>query len=225
MLRIDLQFFGGRGSSSGGGGGGGNTSSVNVKSTDSLVSAHASANPTARKYADEALEVFQQVNDEYGAVVEDIQIATLQGKGSKSVLAYYDSNDNIAVNSHYFNERMATSYAKSVQSGFHPSNGNKTAMQAVVAHELGHKLTYDIGTKLGQSGWGNFDAVADRIVREASGAKTKKALSAFRKKISGYGAKSNAEAIAEAFSDVYCNGKKASSASRSIVSVIDKYLK
>ena len=44
-------------------------------------------------------------------------------------------------------------------------------------------------------------------------------------KISGYATHSNAEAIAEAIADCYCNGKKAKSESKAIKGVIDKYLK
>ena len=44
-------------------------------------------------------------------------------------------------------------------------------------------------------------------------------------KISGYATHSNAEAIAEAISDCYCNCKKLRSEIKSIKSVVDKYLK
>lgn len=43
------------------------------------------------------------------------------------------------------------------------------------------------------------------------------------RKISEYATVSNAEAIAEAFTDVYCNGNKAKSESKAIMSVIDSY--
>ena len=219
MIRLNLQFFGGRGSSSAGGGNttGGNISIANTKS---LVSER----ETQQALVDETLAVFNDVYEEYGAQVTDIQLAEL-GKGSNA-LAYYDSEGNIAINEKYFNSKnMNAAYDKCVASGFHPSNGNKTALQAVTAHELGHKLTQDVGAKLGKGGWGDFDAIADRIVSEASGAKTKKGMASFRSKISGYAKKNSAEAIAEAFSDVYCNGKKAKSQSKSIVKVLDKYLK
>jgi hypothetical protein len=44
-------------------------------------------------------------------------------------------------------------------------------------------------------------------------------------KISGYATESNAEAIAEAFADWKCNGKKARTESKAIVNVVDSYLK
>ena len=46
-----------------------------------------------------------------------------------------------------------------------------------------------------------------------------------RSKISGYGRKNNAEAIAEAFCDVYCNGSKATKESKAIVDSLNSILK
>jgi len=46
-----------------------------------------------------------------------------------------------------------------------------------------------------------------------------------QKAVSGYAEENNAECVAEAFADVFCNGKKAKAESRAIVSVLEKYLK
>lgn len=219
MLKVYLQFFGGRGASSGGGGNntGGNIEIVNTKS---LISEREGQ----QALVDETLSVFNDVYDEYGAQVTDIQLAEL-GKGSNT-MAYYDADGNIAINEKYFNsKKMEQAYADCVASGFHPSNGNKTGLQAVVAHELGHKLTHDIGAKIGAKGWGGLDTAADKIVGEAMKASGHKGIKSFRSAISGYAKKSNAEAIAEGFADVFCNGNKAKKESKAIVSVIDKYLK
>lgn len=222
MIRIDLQFFGGRGSSSssGGGGGTGGVSAGDIISTRSLVSEREGQ----RELVDETLSVFSEVYDEYGAQVTDIQLATMTpGSGA---MAYYDSEGNIAFNEVYFNTaRMESAYASCVKSGFHPSNGNKTALQAVAAHELGHKLTADVGEKLGQAGFGNLDSVSKRIVSEARAKTSHKSTAQMTQKISGYAKTSHAEAIAEAFSDVFCNGKKARSESKAIVDVLNGYLK
>ena len=43
-------------------------------------------------------------------------------------------------------------------------------------------------------------------------------------KISRYATDSNAECVAEAFADVYCNGSKAKAESRTVVSVLKKYI-
>ena len=211
MIRIDLQFFGGRGSSSSGSG---NTGGVNIVETSSLMSAR----ETQRQDVDEVMSVFSDVYDEYGVQVEDIQIAKLDAK-SQGTMAYYDAGDNIAINESYFNgAKMNTAYDNCVSSGWHPSRGNKTGLQAVAAHELGHKLTERVGAKMGKSGFGSIDEISTKILKEA-GVKTKST------KISGYAKTKGAETIAEAFADVFCNGKKANSDSTKIVNVMNGYLK
>ena len=52
-----------------------------------------------------------------------------------------------------------------------------------------------------------------------------KSVDSVRSKISGYGKSSNAEAVAEAFADVYCNGKKASKESQTVVNILSEYLR
>lgn len=220
MIKLNLQFFGGRGAGSSSGGGGNTGGNVSIANTKSLVSER----ENNQALVDETLSVFNDVYEEYGVQVNDIQIAEL-GKGSNT-MAYYDFEDNIAVNEKYFNSKtMNQAYAESVKSGFHPSNGNKTPMQAVVAHELGHALTERVGAKMGQGGFVNIDKVANSIVNEARRGSGHKGAKSFRTAISGYAKKNNAECIAEAFSDVFCNGKKAKKESRAVVGVIDKYLK
>lgn len=218
---INLQFFGGRGSSSSSSGGGtGGISGADILETRSLISER----ETQQELVDETLAVFQSVYGEYGAQVEEIQLATLT-PGSNA-LAYYDADDNIAFNEAYFNkETMNAAYAESVRQGYHPSNGSKTALQAVASHELGHKLTADIATKMGYSGFGGLDKASDKILKQALGQTKHKNIASMKGKISGYAKTSSAEAIAEAFADVYCNGKKAKTESRAIVNVIDGYLK
>jgi hypothetical protein len=226
MIKINLQFFGGRGATSGSGGeGGGNTGgNIEVANTTSLVSMRNGDDEEARALADETLAVFKEVNDEYGTQVADILIAEL-GKGSHT-MAYYDAGDNIAINQKYFNSKtMNQAYADCVKSGFHPSNGNKTALQAVVAHELGHALTERVGAKMGKAGFFNIDKTANTIVRGAMWSTEHKTAASFRSAISGYAKRNNAECIAEAFSDVFCNGTKAKKESRAVVKVINDYLK
>ena len=221
MIRIDLQFFGGRGAgSSSGRYPGGGVDPSDIISTTSLVSER----ETSKELVDETLSVFRDVYDEYGAQVTDIQIATM--KPGAGALAYYDSDGNIAFNKAYFdNAKMSKVYEDCVKTGFHPSTGNKTAMQAVAAHELGHKLTADVGKKLGMLGFGDLSSVSNKIVKEARGATKHKGVVQMAGKISRYATSSNAEAIAEAFADVFCNGKKAHSESKAIVNVLNKYLK
>lgn len=169
----------------------------------------------------DTLQVFKDFNDEYGYQVEQIQLAKLKPKAN--ALAYYDWEGNIAVNEKFFNDKaMDDAYKRCIESGFHPSNGNKTTMQAVVSHEIGHGLTAEVGKKLGIN---DLDATATVIVKEARKQTKHKGVVQMASKISGYATHSNAEAVAEAMSDVYCNGKKARAESRAIVNVMDKYLK
>ena len=220
MIKLDLQFFGGRGArgASGRGGGGEGLDAGDIVSTASYMSERGKYN------ADDLLQAFKDVSDEYGYVVEDIQVAELKGKGD-SVLAFYDGS-NIAFNQSYLKGgQMEAAYDACVKSGFHPSKGNKTALQAVAAHELGHGLTDAVATKMGLSGVRKIDTAATNIVNEARKSTKHRGVVQMASKISKYATYSNAEAVAEAFADVYCNGKKARSESRAIVDVVNKYMK
>lgn len=219
MIKLDLQFFGGRGArSSGGRGGDAGLDAGDIVSTASYMSERGKYN------ADDLLQAFKDVSDDYGYIVDDIQVAELKGKGL-SVLAYYDGS-NIAFNQSYLKGgQMESAYDACVKSGFHPSKGNKTALQAVAAHELGHGLTDAVAAKMGLTGINKIDKAATNIVNEARKTTKHRGVVQMASKISKYATYSNAEAVAEAFSDVYCNGKKARSESRAIVDVVNKYLK
>ena len=198
-------------------GGGGSVDSADILSVTSLISAREGK----QQEVDEVLTTFRDVYDEYGFAVDDSHIATMTDS-AKSVMAYYDGS-SIAINEAYFNKaKMESAYESCVQQGFHPSKGNKTALQAVASHELGHALN-DVA--MGKMKMGRDDT-AKAILKEAKkniGFKGK--LGDMAGKISGYAKYSPSEAIAEAFSDVYCNGKNAKSESTAIVNVMNKYIK
>lgn len=207
--------MGGRGARSSNGryGGGGN---IGIMSTTSFISERENY-----EISSDVLGVFKDVNDEYGYIIDDIQIATLDAK-SQSAIAYYDGA-NIGWNETFMNKStLNTAYEMSVKSGFHPSNGTRTPAEAVASHELGHALTDAVGRKMGVY---NIDATATRIVNEARKQTGHRGVVQMAQKISGYATHSNAEAIAEAFADVYCNGKKATKESKAIVGVMNSYLK
>lgn len=212
--------MGGRGARGGvsRGGGGNGLSAGDIVSTTSFMSERG-------KYdADSVLQAFKDVSDEYGYIVEDIQVAKLSGKG-QSVLAYYDGA-NIAFNETYLKSGvMESAYDACVSSGFHPGKGNKTALQAVAAHELGHGLTDAVADKMGITGARKIDTAATRIVSEARKQTGHRGVVQMSSKISKYATYSNAEAVAEACADVYCNGKKARKESQAIVNVVNSYLK
>lgn len=161
------------------------------------------------------------LNDYPNAPLEQLLLAEM--KSSANALGYYDHQARtIAINDKYFNAAMESAYAECVKQGFHPSNGNKTGLQAVVAHEFGHAITQAVGERMGEY---HLDNAADRIVNEARKSTKHKGVVQMASKISRYATASNAEAVAEAVADVYCNGKKAKAESRAIVNVMNKYLK
>ena len=221
MIKINLQLFGGRGASSGGEGwlGGGGSGTINPLDTTSLVSAR----ERKQKEVDETLQTFKDMHDEYGYIADDLQLATLTGADNLT-MAYYDGS-NIAFNQAYFSkQKIEGAYARDAKNGFHPSQGNKTALQAVASHEIGHALTDKVIAKMG-SKLGKQDG-AEAILKEAQklvGNRGK--LANMASKISGYAKHSARECIAEAFADVYCNGGRAKKESQSIVDVMNKYLK
>jgi len=202
--------MGGRGSSSSRGGATGGLNPSDIVSTTSLISA-----PGKSAEINQTLQVLKDISDEYGLTLSDVQLATLKG-GGLGVFGYYDSNGNLAINTSYFkSEAMTKAYDRSVEQGYHPPRGNKTGIEAVTAHEMGHALTEKAG-----GSWGKLDSTAGKIVKEAAKKAGYKDTASFMAKISGY-AKENA---AEAFADVYCNGNKASKESRAVVNALKKSL-
>lgn len=215
---FDLQLFGGRGAGSGGGVTGG-LDSNDIVSRDSLISQRGEK----RQEVDDVLNVLRDARDQYGAILTDVQTAVMTPEG-QSTMAFYDADGNVAINQNYFDEaRIAGAYDENVASGFHPSRGNKSAIEAVTAHEVGHKITEMAGENAGYGSWA-LDRVANEVVKNASRATGQK-HDDLRKSISGYAMANNAETLAEAFADVYCNGNKASNASRAIVTELNKYFR
>lgn len=196
---------GGRRTSLGNGGG---INSNDIVSVESLVSKREGR----RSEVDAVLSVSRDIYGSFGLEVEDIHIATMKGKG-KMAMGYYDGS-NIAINKSYFNNKnMEKAYSACVKSGFHPSQGKKTALQAVTAHELGHALTDKIV---------NEKKIDEKTIISKASMKTGHGQDhiSFASKISGYAKESNRECIAEAFADVYCNGSKAKKESQAIVDVM-----
>lgn len=206
--------MGGRGAGSGGGGATGGLNPSDIVSTQSLISASGK-----RTEINETLQVLKDISDQYGVTLSDVQLAKLKG-GGLGVLGYYDSNGNLAINESYFkSEAMTKAYDRSVEQGYHPPRGSKTGIEAVTAHEMGHALTEKAG-----GSWGNLDATADKIIQNASKKAGYKDTASFVAKISGYAKEKSAEAVAEAFADVYCNGRKASKESKAVVNALKKEL-
>ena len=209
----------GRGSSGAGanlGKGSGGLNPGNIVNERDLVSER----ERKRAEVDDVLSVARDISDEYGVEVGQFMLADIKGKDI-TTMAYSDGA-NIGFNSIYFEGgRMDNVYDDCVKSGFHPSRGNKTAMQAVASHEYGHVLTQKAGAKLGIP---DMDAAAKIIVDRARKTTSHKGSVSMAKNISGYAGHSNAECVAEAIADVYCNGRKASKESRAIVTTLNDIL-
>lgn len=163
--------------------------------------------------------------NEYGndAVPQDFFVLADMKPGTAAI-AYYDGK-NVGLNSKYMDEnKLNTSYDECVADGFHPSRGNRSAAEAVAAHELGHRLTDAAAAKMGQGV--SLDQAATRIVNEARREQgAHRGVVQMASRISRYATTSNAETISEALSDVYCNGSRAKAESRAIVNVLNSYVK
>lgn len=152
--------------------------------------------------------------------VTSVNAAKLGGKDKTDVLGFYSRGDkSVSLNQNYTDiDKMNAAYDNS--DGFHPGRGNKTAVEAVTYHEMGHALTDHVGQKMGIY---DMDEAAKRIVDNAyNSSGGKGGTKAWAAKISGYAADSNTECIAEAVSDWYCNGSKANEASKAIVSELKR---
>ena len=205
----------------GGSGGGGRQGGKGIKIGDILETREMlSAVNVDNKIVSGTLTVAKKVNDEYNETIAEFQLAKL--KPGVPAIAYYDGA-NIAINERFANSSvMNREYDKCVKDGYHPSRGKYSGTEAVAAHEFGHALTDAVGKKLGIT---DIDKAAKRIVNEARKITKDRGVVIMANKISRYATVSNAEAVAEAYTDVFCNGAKAAAQSTVIVSVIDKYLK
>ena len=177
-----------------------------------------------RAEVDDVLTVARGIYEEYGVDVGQFMLADIGGKDS-GTMAYSDG-ENIGFNTKYFtSENMTSAYDACVASGFHPSRGSKSAMEAVASHEYGHVLTEKAAVKLGIKTPNSMDSAAKTIIDRALAQTKHKGSLKMASNISGYAKSSNAECVAEAVSDVYCNGRKAKAESKAIVKTLNSILK
>ena len=224
-MEMNLQFFGGRGSGSGGAslpnkGKGLSPNSIS-KEVDVWSYRHNRNNePFVDAMNSSARDMVNDFPDLMNTVAQ-VNAGTLKGAAARSVLGYY-GDGRVALNTNYTDiNKMNTIYDEAVKSGYHPSRGNKSGTEAVMYHEMGHALTDHIKDKVGAS---NLDTASKKIVNDAyknSGGKG--GTLKWAGKVSGYAKESFAECVAEAVSDWYCNGNKASSTSKAIMKELKKY--
>lgn len=212
----------GRGSSASGGryAGGGGVNPGNIKNPQEMISIRNASN---QQQVDDVLTVSKELTGKYGSDVATggFEVASFVGKDANT-LGCYQEGGGITMNKKFIdNQNMDAVMDASAKSGFHPSRGNKSGIYAVAAHEYGHSLTENVRQKMGEK---SFDKAAERIVSEARRQTGDRGNIKFARKISEYATASNAETIAEAMSDVMCNGKRAKRQSKAIAKVIDSYL-
>lgn len=189
---------------------GGSAPGVVVKSSYPLTS---EIGQGGGSFANEIMSTRDAFEAEYGSAVKKMNLHAASFD-DPSVLGAY-GEDTLYMNQKYIKNAYLTQAMKNT-GGFHPGIGSKTGAEAVAAHEIGHRLGEVAAQKAGIS---ERDIVARAAKR--AGIKTDNMAG----HISGYARTSFGETIAEASSDVFCNGKNASKASRAIMAEVKKILK
>lgn len=216
--------MGGRGSDSGGPGlGGGKEKDIKILNPVDVWSyRHRQGN---EPFVDAINEGVRTVADDFPTVMNDLNFvntATFGGRDGAMVLGVYSPSDKQLAMAKKYTEvdRMNQVYDRG--GNFHPSRGDKTAVQAVTMHEMGHAVNDHLAAKMGT----DMDSAAKTIVDNAyKNSKGKGGTKAWAGKISGYAQESNAECIAEAMCDWYCNGSNAKSQSKAIMSELKRVYK
>ena len=209
----------GRGSSGAGGGvgrfgggmsGGGQEPGVTVRSSHPLTQEIGRAG--GGSFANEIMNTRDAFEAEYGSAVKglNLSVATFNQEG---VLGAYGQN-TLYMNQKYIRNANLTE-AMSNTNGFHPTIGNKTGAEAVASHEIGHKLGEIAAQRAG---------ITQQDIVARAGARVKIKTENMAGHISKYARSNYAETIAEASADVFCNGSKASRASRAIMAEVKRIL-
>lgn len=221
-MKYNLQFFGGRGADGGESLSSSSGQDINIISTTDVWSYR--HNPNNEPYVDAINSAVRGISDDFPGLMNDVNTvdtAELGGMDRTQTLGFY-GDGQVAINSNFTDIRdMNRVYDKAVQSGYHPSRGNKSGTEAVTYHEMGHALTDSIAKKMGVK---NLDAASKKIVNDAYKASGGKGgTKAWAGKISKYAQENFAECVAEAVSDWYCNGSKAKLNSKAIMTQLNKY--
>lgn len=165
-------------------------------------------------FANEIQQTRDNLEITYGSLVSNSKLY-ISDMGA-DVLGMSDGN-GVHLNSLYAsNTKMTEAMKDAEKSGFHPKLGGRTGAEAVTAHELGHHIARQIEARTGVS--------QERMV-EIAGKRLGLKKESVAVNISEYARYNYHETIAESFADVYCNGTKASKASRAVVDVVKSYLK
>lgn len=156
--------------------------------------------------------------------------------------SYSRGTGNIHVNRWYYDgeyQRIAKSYDKDVQAGFHPKGTN---WKAIIAHETGHAIedrigdaytsklspntSFDTAFKYKFMGKGTADIVNRAVKNVKKSGVYGKGTSAYqiKSKLSGYSLKNQSETFAEAIADYSQNGKNSNPLTLEIIKLTKEAL-
>lgn len=209
--------MGGRGSGSGGGGLG-DSKPKDIKILEPIDVWSYRHRQKNEPFVDAINGGVRTISNDFPTVMNDVNFvntAKFGGRDGASALGVWSPADKqLAIAKKYTDvDKMNRIYDQGGE--YHPSRGNKSAVEAVTLHEMGHALNDHIAAKMGT----DLDSAAKSIVNNAyKNSKATGGTKAWAGKISGYATESNAECIAEAVCDWYCNGNRANSASKAIMS-------
>lgn len=201
---------------SGGGAGPFGGGMIGTDTTTTVKSSHPLTDEISKGgggFANEIMNTRDAFEAEYGSAVKrmNLSVATF---GNKSTLGAY-GGDTLYMNEKYVKNTYLTEAMKN-SNGFHPAIGNRTGAEAVAAHEIGHRLGEIASKKAGIS----KKEIVSRAAKKV-GIRTNNMAG----HISGYARSNYGETIAEASADVFCNGSKASKASKAIMAEVKSILR
>lgn len=165
------------------------------------------------EFAEQIMRTRDAMEAEYGSSVSQMRLHAATFSDDTTLGAY--GGDTLYMAEKYIRNKNLTEAMQS-SGGFHPSIGNKTGAEAVAAHEIGHRLGQIAAQKAG---------ISEKDIVARAGKKVKIKTSNMAGHISGYAKTNYSETIAEASSDVFCNGKRASKASRAIMAEVKAILR
>lgn len=209
----------GRGNSGKGGGAGPFGAGMeNGNSTTTVKSSHPLTDEIGSGgggFANEIMNTRDNLENEYGDAVKSISLHAATFSDPSTLGAY--GGNTLYMNQKYIkNKNLTAAMQDAEKSGFHPKLNGKTGAEAVASHEIGHRL----GEVAAQKGKISEQEIVARAGKKV-GIKTENMAG----HISGYARTNYSETIAEACADVYCNGKKASRASKAIMKEVKAILK
>ena len=194
----------------GGGMTGGDTTTT-VKSSHPLTDAISTGGGS---FANEVMSTRDTMDAEYGPAVKkmNLHLATFS---DNTALGAYGSDTLYMAERYVKNKNLTTAMQRAEKDGFHPKLGGKTGAEAVAAHEIGHRLGEVAAKKAG---------ISEQEIVARAGKRVRIKTENMAGFISKYARSNYGETIAEASADVFCNGNKASRASKAIMKEVKSIL-